>query len=435
MIEKIKQLTLVIGDILVLYAALALALVIRYGAIETFLIDAHIGPFSIVFLVWIVLFYSVGLYDIRNLKNSLSFLRQYAAALVAGVFVAIALFYTIPYFTISPKRNLVIFVILFAFLELLWRWMFNQVIRAPHRGILLVGDSKEMAELAEYLSENPQTGLFVHAHFAPHDANAIREHIATQHPDLIIFDTAIENEQLLTQTYYELFQDTEVMDTTTAYHTILKKIPLRELDQIWIMTRASKQRRAYKLIKTVFDYVFASVLILIFSPLMLLAGLAVLCSSRGPMLYTQTRVGKSGYRFTILKFRTMRVDAEKNGAQWATGTTDPRITKVGRILRFTHIDELPQLFNILMGDVSLVGPRPERPEFVAQLKEQIPYYELRLLVKPGITGWAQVNHRADQSIDDARVKLQYDIYYLKERSVVFDILIILKTIKMFLFNY
>lgn len=435
MIEKIKQLTLIIGDIIVLYAALALTLLLRYGTINTFLLDAHIGPFSIVFGIWLILFYSVGLYDIRNLKNSLSFLRQYAAALAAGTFAAVALFYSVPYFTISPKRNLLIFVALFAFLELVWRWIFNQIIRAPHRGVLLVGDSAEISELASYIQENPQTGLFVRAHFASRDTHAIGEYIANQHPDFIVFDTAIENEDVLQQTYHELFRGVEVIDTTTAYHTILKKIPLRELDQMWIITRASKKRRAYQLTKTVFDYIFAIILMVVLFPLMIIIALAIRCSSRGPIFYTQTRVGKGQKNFTIIKFRTMRVDAEKHGAQWAAGTSDPRITKVGKILRFTHLDELPQLLNIIKGDISLVGPRPERPEFVAELKKQIPYYELRLLVKPGITGWAQINHRADQTIEDARTKLQYDIYYLKERSLVFDVLIIIKTIKMFLFNY
>jgi len=434
MITKIKQLILFVGDVGVFYLSLGLTLLIRYGIPNAHL-DAHLGPFSIICGIWIILFYSIGLYDIHNLKNSLIFLRQYTIAIFSGTVAAIILFYIVPYFSISPKRTLLLFVGIYILLGLVWRWVFNQIIRAPHRSVTIIGSSDESIELADFIRKNPQTGLFIQGHFAPQDTKAIQEHLATYHPHVLVCDTAFTEQSLLTQTYQELFRGTEVIDTTTAYHTIMKKIPLRELDQMWIMTRASKHKRVYNLIKTFFDFLCACVFGIIALPFCIIIAGIVRCSSRGPIFYTQTRIGKNEKPFTIYKFRTMRVDAEKNGAQWALGATDPRATRVGRLLRFMHLDELPQLLNVLKGEVSLVGPRPERPEFVEKLRADIPYYDLRLLVKPGITGWAQVNHRADLSIEDTRKKLQYDIYYLKERSVVFDVLIILKTIKMFLFNY
>lgn len=155
-------------------------------------------------------------------------------------------------------------------------------------------------------------------------------------------------------------------------------------------------------------------------------------TSSGPIFYTQKRVGKNGSIFTLYKFRTMVQEAEKDGPRWAE-EKDQRVTSIGRILRRTHLDELPQAINILKGELSLVGPRPERPEFTSMLEKQIPHYQLRHLVKPGIFGWAQLHFPYGDSIEDAREKLKYDLYYIKNRSIIFDILIVLKSLKIILF--
>jgi exopolysaccharide biosynthesis polyprenyl glycosylphosphotransferase len=164
-----------------------------------------------------------------------------------------------------------------------------------------------------------------------------------------------------------------------------------------------------------------------------LIALAVRLDSPGPVFFRQERVGKGEQPFTLIKFRTMRNDAEKNGAVWAC-KDDPRVTKVGHILRKTRLDEIPQLFNVLKGDMSFVGPRPERPEFVETLKEKIPYYSKRHFVKPGVTGWAQVRYPYGASVEDSLEKLRYDLYYIKNFSIFLDILIILETIKVVLFG-
>jgi lipopolysaccharide/colanic/teichoic acid biosynthesis glycosyltransferase len=153
-------------------------------------------------------------------------------------------------------------------------------------------------------------------------------------------------------------------------------------------------------------------------------------TSKGPVIYKQDRVGQGGKVFTIFKFRTMIPDAEKNGPQWAA-VQDKRSTPLGKLLRRTHLDELPQLINIFGGESSLVGPRPERPEFVEQLKKEVPFYDLRHLVRTGITGWAQINYRYGASVDDTYEKVQYDLYYLKNRSLVLDIIILIKTLRLF----
>jgi sugar transferase (PEP-CTERM system associated) len=183
--------------------------------------------------------------------------------------------------------------------------------------------------------------------------------------------------------------------------------------------------------KRILDVAIASLLLLVSMPLFLLAAMAIFLESGGPVLYRQQRVGLRGQTFDIFKFRSMRVDAERNGPVWAA-QGDSRTTRVGRIIRRFRIDELPQLLNVLKGDMSFVGPRPERPEFVADLARAIPYYELRHHVKPGITGWAQISYPYGASIKDAREKLQYDLYYLKNYSIFLDINILLQTAQVIL---
>ncbi|MEO0935086.1 MAG: sugar transferase [Cyanobacteria bacterium J06641_2] len=184
-------------------------------------------------------------------------------------------------------------------------------------------------------------------------------------------------------------------------------------------------------VKRVFDMIASALLMLILSPLMLLVGLLIKLDSRGPIFYSQERTGLNGIPFKVHKFRSMYQDAEKRGAQWAQ-ERDPRITRVGYWLRLMRIDELPQVWNVVKGEMSLIGPRPERPQFDAQLKEAIPYYDIRYLVKPGITGWAQVLYPYGASIEDAYEKLSYDIYYIKNYSIWLDIAIFFKTIRVVL---
>jgi lipopolysaccharide/colanic/teichoic acid biosynthesis glycosyltransferase len=157
--------------------------------------------------------------------------------------------------------------------------------------------------------------------------------------------------------------------------------------------------------------------------------LAIRLDSKGPVFYTQTRVGKAGRHFKVVKFRTMRQDAEAaNGPQWA-GNHDPRVTRVGRFLRTSRLDEIPQLWCVLKGDMAFVGPRPERPEFIEWLSKEIPYYGVRHMVRPGVTGWAQIKYKYGSTVEDAREKLQYDLYYIKNASIGLDLLIMFQTVK------
>ncbi|MEZ5416181.1 MAG: TIGR03013 family PEP-CTERM/XrtA system glycosyltransferase [Vicinamibacterales bacterium] len=216
----------------------------------------------------------------------------------------------------------------------------------------------------------------------------------------------------------------------SVYEEYTGKIAVENLRPSWmIFSDGFRKSDRTEAIKRLSDIVFASIGLALASPLMLGVWIALRFSSSGPAVYHQVRVGKDGVPFTIHKFRSMRVDAEKmSGAVWAT-ENDPRVTKVGRFLRRTRLDELPQLWNVLRGDMSFVGPRPERPEFIADLSRQIPFYGQRHVVRPGLTGWAQVRHGYGATVNAAQEKLQYDLFYIKHMSFAFDLYIVLETVK------
>jgi len=212
----------------------------------------------------------------------------------------------------------------------------------------------------------------------------------------------------------------------------LGKIDITLLQPSWMLfSDGFKYSQRRNMAKRVFDLVLASAFFLVLWPFMLLTAIAVRLESPGNILYHQVRVGLNGKTFRIYKFRSMRQDAEKNGAVWAQ-KNDARVTKVGAFIRNTRLDELPQLYNVLAGQMSFVGPRPERPEFVSELTEQIPFYDTRHKVKPGLMGWAQLKYPYGASVEDAKNKLQYDLYYTKNHSFLMDMLIMIQTVEIIL---
>jgi sugar transferase (PEP-CTERM system associated) len=224
----------------------------------------------------------------------------------------------------------------------------------------------------------------------------------------------------------------EIEEGIDFYERATGRIFVKELKPSHIIfSRGYQVRRRTLLAKRVFDVACAGAGLVLALPLMVLTAIAIKIDSPGPVLYSQTRTGAFGKNFRIHKFRSMRTDAEKNGAVWAL-EDDPRVTRVGRFIRKTRLDELPQLWNVLVGEMSMVGPRPERPEFIATLEQQIPFFRQRLCVKPGITGHAQVRCRYGASLEDAAEKLQYDLYYMKSMSLWFDLSILMDTVKVVL---
>ena len=226
-----------------------------------------------------------------------------------------------------------------------------------------------------------------------------------------------------------------VIDLAGFYERAKSEVPLDSLKASWLVYgHGFVQGRARQIAKRAFDIICSAFLLTLASPVMLLTILAIKLDSPGPIIYRQERVGLGGRIFMCLKFRSMRTDAEKDGiARWAA-KNDARVTRIGAFIRKTRIDELPQLLSVLKGQMSLVGPRPERPSFVAQLKEQIPFYDVRHSVKPGVTGWAQVRYSYGASLEDARRKHQFDLYYVKNNSLFLDLLVLIETVSVVLFR-
>jgi sugar transferase (PEP-CTERM system associated) len=230
-------------------------------------------------------------------------------------------------------------------------------------------------------------------------------------------------------------QGVPVMDLADFYEQTTGEVPIDSLKASWLVYgRGFVQHRTRIITKRIFDMLSSAFLLTLASPVMLITMIAIKLESKGPIIYRQERVGLGGRGFMCLKFRSMRTDAEKDGvAVWAT-KNDSRVTRVGAFIRKTRIDELPQLISVLKGEMSMVGPRPERPTFVAQLKEQIPYYDIRHSVKPGVTGWAQVRYAYGASVEDALHKHQYDLYYVKNNSLFLDLLVLFETVSVVLFR-
>ena len=226
-----------------------------------------------------------------------------------------------------------------------------------------------------------------------------------------------------------------VIDLSGFYEREHGQVPVHSLKSSWLVYgKGFAQDPLRTAVKRGFDITCALGLLALASPVMLLAAVAVAIESGRPVLYRQERVGRGGRSFNCIKFRSMATDAEKDGvARWAS-KSDPRVTRVGRFLRKARIDELPQLFNVLRGEMSLVGPRPERPAFVKELSKEIPYYDVRHSVKPGVTGWAQVRYTYGASVEDATRKLQYDLYYVKNHSLFLDVIILVETVRVVLFG-
>lgn len=422
------------GDLVIFYGALVLTLVIRYGTSQfQEQLRVHFLPFTAIFIIWLLVFYITNLYELSVVKNTLQFFSSYFSIVAVNVGLAIAFFYLLP-FAIAPRRNLFIFVAVAIILDVAWRTLYNRLLvrSGYHNNTLIVGLSDQAQELYDFLLTNPQLGY-----------NAlgiidIENEAAARTLEKLIVEKNIKTLVIAREVYalphivdvlYRLVPlKLKFFNLPKFSERVTGKIPLSAIDQSWFLDNLSEgSKRAYELAKRLFDVAGAITIGVICSPVML--GIAL--SIKHQILYRQIRKGKAGQLFTLIKFRTMVPQAETDGAVWAK-TNDPRVTRIGRFLRRTRLDELPQLWNVLKGDLSLVGPRPERPEFHEELISKIPFYNERYLIKPGAMGWAQLKYRYGASVADAAEKLQYDLYYIKNRSILLDASIILRTINIIL---
>lgn len=410
--------TLLLGDVALLYGGLFLALIIRYGSLPTEMLwEAHRMPFLFVNLAWLVIFYIAGLYDVEKFSVSVKIVNILKTMLM-GTVVAVAVFYFVPfsYFGITPKTNLFIDAVVVSLLLWLWRKLFYKVvIKSPKIKIFFTGNGGEISSFSNLIAQNPQFGYKIIQDISLTDI-------------IVVSAEAKQDPELVKNLYEKVLSGKTIISFDKLYESITGMIPVSVVSKAWFwenLLEINKQR--FEKTKRWMDAFLASALFVPLTAMLPIVALAIKLNSAGPIFYRQRRIGKNGKEFEIAKFRSMVCDAEKNGAVWAS-CNDNRATFVGKILRKTRIDELPQIWNVLKGELSFIGPRPERPEFVKELVEKIPYYQMRHLVKPGLSGWAQINFPYGASVEDALQKLQYDLFYVKNRSLVLEISIMLKTI-------
>jgi sugar transferase (PEP-CTERM system associated) len=328
-----------------------------------------------------------------------------------------------------------------------WRVFFSAyVLRVVAQDrLLLVGGSPLLEDIGQHIDEHPETGLQVVGYVGDHQEAgsamaggkvlgpmaSLGEIIQATNPDRIVVGMTERRMRMPVAELLDLrFAGHIIEEAASTYEKVCGRVCLKELRPSQLIYSGELgPRRASMFYQTAINLVMAAVGVVAAIPIMLITALAVRLSSAGPVLYRQVRVGMDGIPFTLYKFRSMRADAEAaTGAVWAS-KDDPRVTPVGRIIRKLRVDEIPQLFNVLKGEMSIVGPRPERPEFVQALSEKIPYYRQRHCVRPGITGWAQVNYKYGDTLEDTIQKLEYDLYYIKNMSLSLDSYIIFLTVK------
>jgi len=438
---KIKKVLLLGGDLLILYLSLWLSLYLRSGLNPEYLkpgfVSQHFVPFSIIYSIWLLIFYIIGLYDLNIARNNLKFFTTLFRALLINIAISVAFFYFIPYFGITPKTVLFLNIMVFTALLIIWRQIYNRVLisTALLDNLMIIGETKETKDLIKYVEGNPQLGFRIKRTVLPKDIELIFDLIERIVQDKIqTVVTAIDPHKdvnLVRNLYHCLPLDITLYDLPTFYEKITGKVPISAIEEVWFLENLMIEKKSlYETIKRILDILYALALGIVSLPFYPLIALAIKLDTPGPAFYKQKRVGENSQIFNVYKFRSMIDAAEKNGAQWAQ-VNDPRVTKIGKFLRASRLDELPQLYNVLRGDMSFVGPRPERPEFVfgTNLQRQIPFYQIRHLVRPGLTGWAQINFEYGASIEDTTEKLQYDLFYLKNRSFMLDLSIVLKTVK------
>lgn len=404
--------------------------------------------FYILPFVWVLLL--VELYDLSRAGSWRNTVRGVGTAVIIGLTLYLVLFFyfTDPPNSLLPRRGVAGFVISAAFLTLVWRFLYIRIFTTPQlmRRFLIVGAGVTGSEILRVINGIWPPPFFL-VGLIDDDPDKIGKTI-DQTPVLGGGDRMLEiiREQNISDLLVaisgemqgNLFQalldaqemGVEIIRMPVMYEELLNRVPIQHLDANWILRSFVDDARVsgfYILAKRFIDILGGLVGLLGLVVIFPFVSLAILAESGRPIFYSQSRLGKGGRSYNILKFRTMRQDAEADGKpRWAKDN-DERATMVGKILRKTHLDEIPQFVNVLRGEMSLVGPRSERPELVEMFQIHVPFYRARLLVKPGITGWAQVNYGYASSIEETVIKLEYDLYYIKHRNLWMDILILLRT--------
>jgi len=431
---------LVAGDLAVCGVAVA-----SYTLLWGGLLPNAIGAYALLAVATLLGLYLVEGYEPAALRSSSGLPTRVLMGLALSAMLLGAAAFALPPLEMTPRFVACLFVVLVPGI-FAWRLDGTELLRRslPRRRVAVVGNGHAAQELIEAFEDYEgyelrmvvvasEGGLLVRRGDTPTSKlkyAALPELLSRESIELAAVALPEENPGRLV---HELvgcrYHGIEVENAANCLELLRQRVPVRYLEEAWVAFSsgfvgwdrdfAQKQKR-------LLDIGFSLSGLVLGLPVLVLVALAIRLTSRGPVLYRQTRVGKGGREFTLIKFRSMRTDAESGNPIWAR-EHDSRITLVGNLLRKSHLDEAPQLWNILRGDMSLVGPRPERPEFVQGLREQIPYYDLRHLIRPGLTGWAQIQYPYGASVQDSEAKLEYDLYYVRHKHVFWDLRIILRT--------
>ncbi len=439
--KRLQIIILLLGDWLIFYAALLITLIIRYKLGTPLLegiqtrtfsqtLNIHQWPFFWVHFLWFLIFYINGLYDIKSFPSPKSVLSKVLKTMIVGGVLGGLVFYLVPSFEIAPKTNLLIDLVFVTSFLMLWRryfWLF--ISKVSKIKILFSGSSPEVKEFVNYLNTNTQLGYEPVTTLSAVEEN-LNEFIIQNGIKIIVASQDVMKDENAVKKFYEILSlGVSIVDFPTFYENVAEKIPVSVINESWFLVNLVEiNKRMFEYGKRAFDSVLSVIFGIPTIFLLPLIGILIKINSRGPVFYRQKRVGRNGKIFELIKFRSMIHNSELKGEGWIKPKgDDKRTTFFGNILRKTRLDELPQFWNIFRGDMSFIGPRPERPEFVKELQKQIPHYTMRHLIKPGLTGWSQIRF-SDASAKDALEKLQYDLYYVKNRSFVLDLAIIMRTV-------
>ncbi|MDD4994879.1 MAG: sugar transferase [Patescibacteria group bacterium] len=445
-IVKVKKALLVLGDLAAAYSSLYLTLLLRYrDGLNLEAWQSHLVPFTAIYLAWIVVFFISDLYNLNTARNTVDFRRRFFQALAINALIAVAFFYLNPAVAIAPKTNLIINIAVFAILAYFWRAIFN--LAASHsifaNRVLFIGSQKKFQDIMPDLARGAYHDWKVVAVVDPQEIKEYRrdnvsfyknttplsEIINQEKISTIVLGLSPEEHPRLGRELYDCIfaHSIAVVNLPKFYEIVTQRLPADLLSEYWFLENIKEMdKKFHDSAKAIADIALSIAFGAFFLATLPIIAAATLIDSGWPIFYTQNRVGRRGKIFKIIKYRTMYRDAELQGALWAK-RNDARITRVGRLLRKTRLDELPQIINVLKTDMSFIGPRPERPEFVADLERMMPFYALRHLTRPGLTGWAQINYEYAASYEENLKKLQYDLYYIKNRSLLLDFKILLKT--------
>lgn len=428
--------TLFLGDIVIFGLSLWLMLFLRnfkIPTLETYI--THLQPFSLIFGVSIITFFIAGLYEKHTviLKSRLPH-TIFRAEIINSV-LAIVFFYFVPYFGISPKTTLFIYIIVSFLLVVLWRLsLYNLFFSRKVEQAVLISSGKEMSELVDEINRNGNYGLRFTSLIdleqgTPEDIKArIKEVTLEEGVSIVVIDLEHDKVQAILPSLYKLiFSQVRFVAMYKVYEDVFKRVPFSILQYNWFLENISLSPKImYDFLKRLIDIVISLIGITIPIILFPFVYLAIKIENKAHLFVIQERIGKGGKKIKIIKFGSMTTN---DRGVWVK-EKDDRITRVGKFLRKSRIDELPQFWNVLKGDISLIGPRPDIYDLGKELEDKISYYAVRSVITPGLSGWAQISQELPpQSIEETELRLAYDLYYVKNRSFILDMRIILRTIK------